>query len=127
MRIVNTTRNTELCSSATLAVTFIRRLRGLMFEKEMPPGHGLVLEPCRAIHTCFMRFPIDAVFISRDWRVVRVERSLAPWRFVPGVRGSFRVLELPCGSVGESLTRAGDALRTMPDQGNAEAEVEDTR
>ncbi|MGE5485722.1 MAG: DUF192 domain-containing protein [Ignavibacteriales bacterium] len=113
MRIVNATRGTTVCSSAIVAGNPVRRLAGLMFHAGLPRGSALVLERCNGIHTCFMRFPLDVLFVSRDWRVVRVERAVPPWRFIPWVRGSSRVVELPAGAITESSTARGDVLRPV--------------
>ena len=79
-----------------VADTFFSRFRGLMLRKNLPSGEGLLLKHCSAIHCCFMRFPIDAVYLSGSMRVVAVE-TVAPWhlgRAFPGVK---HVLELNAG------------------------------
>ncbi len=58
----------------------------------------------------FMRFAIDAVFIDRQGRVVRVAADLPPWRFATAARGARDVLELPAGTAARTLTQAGDEL-----------------
>jgi hypothetical protein len=77
----------------TLAAAPFARLRGLLGRREPRP---LLLAPAAAVHTCGMRFPIDAVFLDADLRVVKVVRALAPWRFA-SARGARAVLELPVG------------------------------
>ena len=67
-----------------IADTFWRRFWGLMGRKSIAPSHALLLYPCSSVHTCFMRFPIDVVFVKRHedgegWRVVKVTRGLRPW------------------------------------------------
>lgn len=90
--------------------TFVTRGLGLMFRRALPPRHGMWIRPCNGIHMFFMNFPIDAVFLDRDQRVVRVYRSLGVWRVVPLVRGAHSVVELPAGTVdGLDLPR-GDQL-----------------
>ena len=87
-----------------LAVTPLARGRGLLGRREPVP---LLLAPASAIHTCGMRFPIDAVFLDGELRVVRVARALAPWRFA-SARGARAVLELPAG--GAAALGPGDRL-----------------
>lgn len=79
---------------ATVADTFTTRLLGLMFRRDMPEGQGLLITRCRSIHTLFMRFPIDAIFLDSSGAVVRVVRDIPPWRpFVWGGRHAVQVLE----------------------------------
>ncbi len=110
VRIVNLTRSTEVCSSAIMAGNATRRLVGLMFHPGLQPGLALVLEPCNGIHTCFMRFPVDVMFVSPEWRVLRIHRAVPPWRFMPRVSGVRRVVEMPVGTIALSCTAPGDLL-----------------
>ena len=65
-----------------------------MFVKDLPADEGLLIERCNSIHTCFMRFPIDATFLDRDDNVVKVVRNIRPWRLcVWGGRRAVKVLE----------------------------------
>lgn len=67
---------------AEVAVTFIERARGLIGRKTLPPGCGLLIERCNAIHTFFMSFPIDATFLDRDGQIVKTVRNIRPWRLL---------------------------------------------
>jgi uncharacterized membrane protein (UPF0127 family) len=83
---------------AEVAVTFRERARGLIARPPPPPGRGLLIEKCNCIHTCFMRYPIDAVFFDRAGRVVRVVRGIRPWRlWVWGGWRAAKVLETAAG------------------------------
>ncbi len=78
----------------TVANTFFTRLMGLMFRRDLPPDEGLLIERCNAIHTCFMRFAIDATFLDAAGGVVKVVRNIPPWRLcVYGGRRAVKVLE----------------------------------
>jgi uncharacterized membrane protein (UPF0127 family) len=88
------------------------RRRGLLGRDTMPAGSGLVIAPCSAVHTCFMRFPIDVVFAARDGRVLGVRHRVLPWRIAISLR-AFAVIELPGGSLVDSDTHAGDALQLV--------------
>ena len=90
--------------------TFLGRGLGLMFRSSLPADWGIWIAPCAGIHTFFMRFPIDAVFLDRRQRVVRVCRRLGTWRMVPLVRGAHSVVELPAGTVDGLALRPGDQL-----------------
>lgn len=66
---------------AEVAETFCERARGLIGHRPLAPGEGMLILRCNCIHTFFMRFPIDAVFLDKEDRVVRIVRNIQPWRF----------------------------------------------
>jgi len=79
---------------AIVARSFGARVRGLIGRRSLPPGEGMLILRCNAIHTCFMRFPIDATFLDAENRVVKVVRNIRPWRlFVWGGWRARKVLE----------------------------------
>jgi uncharacterized protein len=85
-----------VCLRCGLADSPWRRLRGLMGRRELAPVEGMLMRRSNSIHTCFMRFPIDAIFLDEEGHVVRVCEHLRPWRSAV-VRGARAVLELPAG------------------------------
>ena len=94
--------------------TFLGRGLGLMFRQSLPAGEGMWIQPCNGIHMFGMRFAIDAVFVDRRLRVVRVFPGLRPWRVVPLVWRAHSVLELPAGAVAGLGLAAGDELEIAP-------------
>ena len=92
-----------------LASSFAARFRGLMGVAQLPQGAGLLLPGTSSVHTHFMRFPIDVVFLDRDRTVVGVMHRLAPWR-VAGARHAVAALELPAGTAAEAGIQEGDVL-----------------
>jgi uncharacterized membrane protein (UPF0127 family) len=84
-------------------------MRGLLGCRSLDGGAGLLLRPASSIHTWFMRFPIDAVFLDADGTVVRIADDLRPWR-AAGRRGARAVLELASGECGRRRVRTGDRL-----------------
>jgi uncharacterized protein len=82
-----------------VANSFTKRLKGLMFRKDPLAEEGLWIMPCNSIHMCFMYFPIDAVFINKKGRIVKLVEELQPWRIVKPVQSAHSVLELPTGAV----------------------------
>ena len=85
---------------AEVAGSFWARARGLIGRRSLAPGTGLLIPRCNAIHTFFMRFPIDAAFLDRDNRVVKVVRNIRPWRlFVWGGWKAAKVLETASSTV----------------------------
>jgi uncharacterized membrane protein (UPF0127 family) len=110
MTIINTTKNTVLAEQAIIAGSLFKRITGLLGRKGVQPAQALVIMPCRQIHTLFMRFPIDALFVNRNNKVVAVHANLAPWRITPFYFQSRFVIELPVGTVSDSRTKKGDYL-----------------
>ena len=86
-----------------------KRLRGLMGRRELESGAALLLRPAGSVHTCFMRFPIDVLFLDSDMTVVGVAAGLRPWR-AAGRRGARIVLELAAGESERHGIRVGDRL-----------------
>ena len=87
--------------TAEVARGLWERLRGLIGRRDLPPGRGLLILRCNAIHTFFMRFPIDAVFYDRQDRVVRTVRNIRPWRLF--VWGGFRAVKVLETAAGEKI------------------------
>jgi uncharacterized protein len=94
------------CERCRVADRLLPRMRGLLGRRGLASGEGLMLKPAPSVHTFFMRFPIDAVFLDRDGSVLKVRSHLRPWR-VAGARGAHATLELA----------AGEAARRGIDQG----------
>lgn len=111
MLVRNRSQDHLLVADLRVADSFITRLCGLMFRRELPGGEGLLIRPCNSVHTHFMRFPIDVIFVDREWRVLHLILGMRPWRHSPVVRGSVAVLELGNGAAG--ATRIGDVLETL--------------
>lgn len=80
------------------ADNFFTRLKGLIGCKPLQEGQGLLISPCQQVHTHFMAYPIDILFLDREYRVVHTIESLMPWRFSRYVRVASHVLELPAGA-----------------------------
>jgi uncharacterized membrane protein (UPF0127 family) len=120
----NVTRGTTLAASVELATSFWARFRGLMARPPLAPGSGMWISGANGIHMFFMRFEIDAVFLSRAAaggaggvtgsgarRVVGLRRGLRPWLgLVPLVLGADGVLELPVGTIDATSTQLGDEV-----------------
>jgi uncharacterized membrane protein (UPF0127 family) len=98
-----------VCERCLLAETPLARLRGLLGRSDLPAGEGLLLRPAGSVHTAFMRFPIDVVFLDRADRVLKVAHDLAPWRMA-GCRGARAVLELPAGEASKRGLHEGVSL-----------------
>ena len=86
----------ELVCRARVAKSFVARFRGLMGVAELTRHSGLLLPRTSSVHTHFMRFPIDVVFLDSDWRIVSIAKALRPWRMARA-KGATSVLELAAG------------------------------
>jgi hypothetical protein len=108
--IRNQTKDTVLGERIRVAETSLSRMVGLLRDKYLAPGAGLLIFPSQAIHTVAMRFPIDVIFVDRQWRVVHVRPELVPFRMT-GIYWKARcVIELPVGTIAKTSTAVGDQL-----------------
>lgn len=117
--IVNLTRGNCVCVGE-MADRPLRRLRGLMGRRGLPAGEGLLVSPAPAIHTAFMRFPIDALFLDRNLQVLDIVEDLHPWRFA-SKRRARAVLELSAGECTRRGVRVGDKLELRERSANGSA------
>lgn len=99
-----------IASKVYLASDFFKRLFGLLAFKPLEETEGLLIKDCRSIHTMWMRYSIDAVFIDKQDRVTAVYKDMAPFRFSPYIRGASSVLELKAGSVDRASISIGDII-----------------
>jgi hypothetical protein len=98
-----------VASSLECAFESATRRKGLLGRTSLPADAALVIAPCNSIHTFFMRFAIDVVFVARDGRVVRVSGAVPAWRIRLALR-AFAVVELAAYALERSDTREGDRL-----------------
>ncbi|MFO1004036.1 MAG: DUF192 domain-containing protein [Planctomycetaceae bacterium] len=120
-RLINCSTGCIVVERLAFAATFWTRFRGLQFRKSLPPDQGLLIAPCRSIHTHWMRFTIDVVMINHDGIVVVYHPSVRPWRMLAGDRSVAYVLETNAGgascSVGDQLQiEAIDDAGQVPQQ-----------
>jgi uncharacterized membrane protein (UPF0127 family) len=85
------------------------RNRGLLGRARLNDGSALILAPCSSIHTFFMRFAIDVLFVKKDGRVMKMYSALPAWR-IAFAFGAFAAIELPAGAAAWSETRSGDTV-----------------
>ena len=109
--IRNLTRGTTVASDSGEAKSFFGKLLGLMGRKQMPLSAALVIDRTNWIHTFWMRFPLDAVYVDRNWKVVGLETNLAPNRIGRPFWSAHAVIELNAGIVAACGTQVGDQLQ----------------
>jgi uncharacterized membrane protein (UPF0127 family) len=102
---------THIVLASTLLTAFdsADRRKGLLGRDSLPHGTALIIAPSNAVHTFFMRFPIDVVFVQRNGRVIKVRPAVGPWRMTAAFR-AFAVIELSSGALSQSSTEPGDIL-----------------
>jgi uncharacterized membrane protein (UPF0127 family) len=108
---VNETRSAVLADRVDRATAGGERLRGLLGRGSLPAGEGLWITPCSSVHTLFMRFPIDVLFLDRTGTeaVALIER-MVPWRVTRVYLRAGSALELPAGTLTRTGTQVGDRL-----------------
>lgn len=109
LRISNLTRQSELAALVEVADHGAKRRKGLLGRKGLAQGEALWIRPCEAVHTFFMQFPIDLVYLDRDMRVRKVRGNVRPWR-ISGCLSAHSVLELASGTIDATQTKPGDKL-----------------
>jgi len=110
LRAHNRTRGIALVTRGRVASSWWERLRGLLGSAELRAGDGLLLQGEQAIHTIGMQFAMDALFLDKRNRVVRMEIAMPPQRFSPLVWQAANILELPAGTVARTHTEIGDEI-----------------
>lgn len=102
--------NSQIVGSLRFADTYFSRLKGLMFDRSMDAGSGLLFEDCRCIQTCFMNFAIDTIFIDKNFVVKKTFENIKPWRLSQIVWQASSVIELPAGTLKSVRVDVGDEL-----------------
>jgi len=113
LRVTNPIRNTILATCMEQAGTAAERSKGLLGRKGLPPGGGLWIVPCESVHTFWMQFPIDLVYIDRKKRIKKLRSNVPPWR-LSACLSAHSILELPAGTIQSTLTQVGDMLEFSP-------------
>ena len=109
----NATRRAPVATKVERADTAASRSKGLLGRESLAADEALWIVPCPMIHTFFMKFPIDVLFLDADLQVRRVIEDLKPWRLSPWVLSARSVLELKGGAL-KGAVRVGDRLEMRP-------------
>jgi uncharacterized membrane protein (UPF0127 family) len=109
LALVDERTGSVVASAVELAAKSAERRRGLLGRDGLDSSAALIIAPCSSVHTFFMRFVIDVVFVARDGRVVKIARDLKPWRIAGSLR-AYAVVEMAGGGAARSDVRVGDRL-----------------
>lgn len=101
-----------VCRKMLVASNIFERMKGLMFSTELPDCDGFLISPCNSIHTFFMLYELDIVFLDKDFKVVRILRDLSPWRMTWIYFKARHVLEMKGGTLTKNI-KCGDSLEAI--------------
>ncbi|MGE5329069.1 MAG: DUF192 domain-containing protein [Deltaproteobacteria bacterium] len=110
MKVINKTKNTIICESCGWADTLYTRAKGLLGRKSIADDEGLVITGCRSIHSFFMKFPICAIFIDKNNKVVKVLENFKVNRLSGYYIKADKVIELPPWKAKNTFTSIGDII-----------------
>lgn len=113
MILINKNSNYIISENLQLADTFFKRLKGLMFTKGFLEKNALKLSPCNQIHTFFMNYCIDILYLDHRDSIIFIEENLKPYKIGKRVKNALSVIELPNGTVKKSNIKIGDVVTIL--------------
>ncbi|MBM7572614.1 DUF192 domain-containing protein [Aquibacillus albus] len=111
MELVNLSNGQTLATNLREADTFWERLIGLMFTKALDSGSGLLIKPCQSIHTFFMNYAIDILYLNEKNEIVAMDEALQPGKIGKRQKRSVAVIELPEGVAKQTETMVGHVIQ----------------
>ena len=115
MKAVIAARQLEIATDIRVADSFFTRLRGLLGRRSLRPGEGLLIQPCKGVHTVGMLFPIDVLFLDEAGRIIASMRQLPPFRFSGICFEAQSALELPAGTLDRFAITSGEQVSIVND------------
>lgn len=110
-KAINQDSGVILAEKLRVARTFRSRSKGLLDRSALDQGEALLIQPCTSIHTFFMKFSIDVMFLDKKCKVVKVDRDVKPWRLSSCLFGAYMVIEFNSGTVKNNLIKSGDSIK----------------
>lgn len=111
MRLINLENGEILASELMVANTFFKRLKGLMFTRNLPTGCALLIQPCQSVHTFFMNYDVDILFLDGESRVIAFEEHMKPGKVGKFVKNAKLVVELPAGTIQKTKTKVSQVIQ----------------
>lgn len=106
----NITLNVEISQDVNIADNYLKRLKGLMFTSELSPQSSLYIYPCSGVHTYFMNYSIDVLYLDKDNIIIAVDEDMKPGRLGKYHKNAVAAVELPSGRIRETRTKVGHAI-----------------
>lgn len=113
MILINKDYNTVISENLTVADTYFKRLKGLMFTKNLPPQNALQIIPCSEIHTFFMNYSLDVLYLDDNNSIVYLDEKLKPGKIGRYVKNAKSVIELPEGKIKEANIKVGQTVQCI--------------
>ncbi|MFA5092486.1 MAG: DUF192 domain-containing protein [Candidatus Omnitrophota bacterium] len=113
MPLINFTKNIVLAQDVFIAKTILARARGLLGRKIFSPQQALILDSCNSVHTFFMHFPIDIIFVDKNYKVIKLISNFKPNRISKICWHASKVIELPSGVLNATKTQLHDQLQVL--------------
>lgn len=107
----NVTMDKEICQNVIIANSFIKRLKGLMFTKELSPDSAVYIHPCSQIHTFFMNYNIDVLYLDHNYKILAIDEKMKPGKIGKSVKGAVAVIELQGGRANETNMKVGQVIQ----------------
>ncbi|MDO9533910.1 MAG: DUF192 domain-containing protein [Bacillota bacterium] len=111
VKVFNFTSNNMILDEAEIADSFNLRLKGLLGRSSLAPGKGLIIRPCRSVHTMGMQFPIDIAFVDNEDRICHIIKNMRPYKISPCINKSSYIIEAPSGTFTSTSTAVGDKVK----------------
>jgi uncharacterized membrane protein (UPF0127 family) len=102
--------NMKIVENVVVADCFFKRLRGLMFTKELPPKSAMLIHPCSSIHTFFMNYTIDVLYLDKNHKILAIDEDMKPGKIGKIRRNAVAVVELTYGKVRENDIKVGQTV-----------------
>ena len=115
MILINKTDDSIISENVIVANTFFKRLRGLMFTKELPFQNALKITPCSEIHTFFMNYSIDVLYLDANNNILSINENFKPGKIGKRVKNAKSVVELPSGKIRKLSLKIGQSVEFMSD------------
>ena len=110
MKLINKSKNIIISENVIIADSFFKRLKGLMFTKELPDQNALLIKPCNEIHTFNMNYSIDVLYIDVNNKILAISEDMKPGIIGKCVKNAISVVELPCNKIRSSNIKVGDIV-----------------
>lgn len=110
MKVYNSSKNNLIADDVKIAQNFFTRSFGLLLRKSLSENEGLIIKPCCSIHTFFMKFNIDVLFVNKQNQIVALYENVKPRRILPIHLNSFYVIELASSSISAKNIEKGDLI-----------------